>query len=142
MNDVVRALSFVPRCLGSPGLGAVGSRSLPVPVDPGEWPGYPVGGSPAGHAREPTENLPSPWGVEHTVRSALSERSCSPAGYVGDRGGCVVSAHPAVNDHTQGWVLALADKCYDRSPLLAARERTALSKLSRSRTRWRLGNGI
>jgi integrase len=47
-----------------------------------------------------------------------------------------VSALPAREQRGPAWVLALSGNDYDRSPLLTASERAAVSELSTSRTRW------
>ena len=47
-----------------------------------------------------------------------------------------MSAVPAFNDHHPAWVMALADRRYDRTPQLSAAEQAALGELSGSRTRW------
>ena len=47
-----------------------------------------------------------------------------------------MSAVPAFNDHRPAWVMALADRRYDRTPQLSSAERAALGELSESRTRW------
>lgn len=47
-----------------------------------------------------------------------------------------MSALPAITVERPSWVLALAGNRYDRSPLLSAGERSAISQLAGSRTRW------
>ena len=47
-----------------------------------------------------------------------------------------MSALPALREQRPAWVLALSASRYDRSPVLSARERAAVSELAGSRTRW------
>jgi len=81
MNGVLGVVSFAAAGCEPRGRDTVGSRSLPVPLDPGERPGYPWSGSPAVHTRQPIQRLPLAGAINQAIRPAAGSSAGSLCGH-------------------------------------------------------------